>query len=267
MKYFIILIFFIFSKQAFSNNSEIFYMNYLNNCSDGLSYAIPYKPDDNDFSTIMFVGKNLDTNCLQDKYVSHHQNNQLLDMYDNQPIDVEEVILRKKTEHNTQTITSLDKYVCIESCRIIDDYILTEQDTFYYITDSLGYAGFDSKFISQEKILIKTYHSTHSRNVVFDTVQFNYEYFGQGDIEFNTETYTKSFIKSYANYEDKDGEWQLNGAFWWNAKFNYEHEIVELINMKGEYSKCWKKDYFKLIHKIIYEQMIAEGIEEFCVNR
>ena len=60
MKYLIIFLLLISSKHAFSNNSEIFYMNYLNDCSDSLSYAIPYKPDDKNFSTVVFVGRNLD---------------------------------------------------------------------------------------------------------------------------------------------------------------------------------------------------------------
>ena len=71
--------------------------------------------------------------------------------------------------------------------------------------------------------------STHIKNIVFDIATKDFLYLYDGILEFHDDYYIASHSKSY---------FYGGGAFWYSAKRDYQNNILELIDLKTNFSNC-----------------------------
>ena len=271
LKYLALKIIFLFiglNLNAHDKPSNSHYLEYINVCSNELDFVVPFVPVTKKFSLDIFIGKKINKECLVEKFSKYHLSHQLKTWTD-EIIKIKEITTSNNIEDNVFSITSLDKFICVESCKITSDYILEDDEYFYYISDGSTDYGIEAKFINENNIWIKRNNSTHTGNVLFNTKKLAYEDFGSGKIVFLEDFYGKYFMKRYTSWTDDNTEIQSDGPFWWSAIYDYEHNLVELINYDEEDGKeCLKRDYFeKWNSNDIFIHMILKDIDEFCVFR
>ena len=88
---------------------------------------------------------------------------------------------------------------------------------------------YSSLYVLDNKIHIQLLESTHIKNIVFDITTKDFLYLYDGILEFHDDYYIASHSKSY---------FYGGGAFWYSAKRDYQNNILELIDLKTNFSNC-----------------------------
>ena len=155
-------------------------------------------------------------------------------------------------------IKSLDNIVCVEGCKLIDDYIYFYKNNYLYFYNNTHSYGYDINILERNNnqiiksnkwdlnnphsILISQSTGTYTDNtlVKFDKIinASNNDIVSglslmDGKLEFYNNYYVAKGKKSYLS---TDG-----GAFWFNAIFNYKNQYIELLNTGSD---CYEVDEF-----------------------
>ncbi|MEC7885982.1 MAG: hypothetical protein VX544_04280, partial [Pseudomonadota bacterium] len=201
---------------------------------------------DQDARVDMFVGNQLDPNCLQQQFSDYRKNATHFKIYtrDNfpwgkftgerderrvYPDDYDENISFSKDESYI-SILAPDKVACGEICEFTYDHLIFFEDTFIYLTDSYGEYSYITE-IDKDSIQYAMAMGTHHRHYRYNvkdilnaqgTIDAMYLY---GDFQTQKEDYyITSWEKTY---------WDRGGALWISTKRNYQNEILELLDGNG----------------------------------
>ena len=98
--------------------------------------------------------------------------------------------------------------------------------------------------------------STHQKNILFDTKTSEYLHLYDGKLQFYDQYYISSYSKAYF-----DG----GGAFWYSAKWDYENNLLELLDIKSDFASCEDIKHFKGNTKI-YQYMIRKNNLKNCME-
>ena len=260
MKKLLILIIFIsFSSSANSDKFQSAYQNYLNTCATDVSSYSNY-PNSSEHPTLIFVGENLSTDCLVEQFANHHKNSKIPDLHDSDKfLEVDKIEFVEKD--NYSTITSLYDFTCGEACRIGKNILIENENKFYLIVSFNSDAGYEANLVNKNIIHIKENLHTRTNNTLFNIESKGFNNIGSGNVEFIKNGYLKKGIKSYAF---QDGEPQ--GAFWFDAKYSFNSDLIELIDFEGKDKQCLPKAFFKS-NEIILKNLEKLKKESLCVMK
>lgn len=281
----IISLFFSFAVFANEDSKKRTYLNILNSCSDGnVSYfKIPIIESVLYEEKYIFSGHKLDPQCLKDKIFNFHRNNAYRKQSGIPPTPaVGEHNLRTRYVRNIQfnylriesisekekkyaEITSLYNYKCSNECSIdidkiffkYDKYGKHANDQFFYIHGNHNDLISDAVFleINPDALLVRHKINTGIFYYLLDMDSHSFTEMNNEGIE---------FLKNFYFVIGKENKFNSNELFWFDAKYSYNGEILELINSKGFNSYCYKSNAFEHI-KEIYDKMSKNKMKEFCV--
>ena len=198
----------------------------LNKCSKGKidSYFF-HKEKDPDYWLGIYTSSNLDLECLREQF-QNKITNYPVNFLNNPRIKVSHDLSYYKSY-----ITNFNRVVCGERCYLDEDSILFVDDNYWYIYDLYNSYGHKANFIKtlDNKIHIQLLESTHIKNIVFDINTKDFLYLYDGILEFHDDYYIATHSKSY---------FYGGGAFWYSAKRDYQNNILELIDLKTNFSNC-----------------------------
>lgn len=233
------------------------YYNYLNDCAKNIR-SHSFFPYSQDSPTTVYEGNNLSTECLINKFREHHLKNKIKDI-NNRYVNVGKVEITNKEKY--LTITSLFDFVCGENCRMGENILINDKDKFYLIVSFNSDAGYEANLLKENIIHIQEHMFNKTNNTLFNTNTKYFNEIGSGDITFIKNGYLKKGVKSYL-FKDEEPQ----GAFWFDAKYLFNNELIELIDYEGEYKECLTKDFFQS-NKEIIQLMEQTNKDLFCVMR
>ena len=277
----IISLFFSFAIFANEDSKKRTYLNFLNSCSEGnvTYYKIPIIENALYEERYIFNGYKLDLKCLKDKIFSFHRNNTYRKQSGIPPTtsvgehnlksrfvrDIEFYYLGNDLEREEKKyaqITSLYNYKCSIVCSIDIDKIFFKYDKygneqFFYIYGNYNDLVNDGIFleINPDILLIRHKINTGTFYYLLDTTSNSFTDINNGGIE---------FLENFYFVIGKENKFNSNELFWFDAKYSYNGEILELINSKGLNSYCYEINVFEHI-KEIYDKMLKSKMKEFCV--
>lgn len=248
-----------FYSFADSKKYEITYLNYLNKCAMDVTYS-SHHPYSDKYPTLVFTGKDLSTDCLVEQFALHHKKSKIPDPTNvNNFLEVSNIEFVKKDNHST--ITSLYDFTCGENCKIGQNILIENKNKFYLIVSFNSDAGYEGNFVNKNMIHIKEKMHTRTHNTLFNVKTHDFNNIGSGDVEFTMNGYLKKGIKSYAF---QDGEPQ--GAFWFNARYSFDNNLLEIIDYEGEDQQCLPMKFFKS-NEIIINNLKQFNKESLCVMK
>ena len=226
----------------------------LNKCSKGKidSYFF-HKEKDPDYLLGIYNGTNLDLECLREQFqnkITNYPVNFLSDP-------------RIKVSHDLSYyksyITNFNRVVCGKRCNLDKDSILFVGDNYWYIYDLYNSYGHKANFIDtlENKIHIELFESTHTKNIVFDTITKNFLYLYDGILEFHDDYYVARNSKNY---------FVGGGAFWYSAIRDYENNIVGLIDFKVNFTTCEEVNLYALTNQLYDFILEANNLQNCRIN-
>ena len=269
----IIIISLFFSFEVFANEDlkKIKYLDFLNLCSDGnVNYnKISIVKDILHQERYIFDGYNLDIECLKDKFIRFHRNNTYRKQLGIPPLpavgedDLISYYVREiqfeylGNEKKYSRITSLYNYRCFQACSIDFDKIFFKNNQFFYIYGNINDLSNESVFleINPDALLVRFEIDIGTFYYLLDTVSGIVTDINNAGIE---------FLEDFYFAIGKEKKFNSNETFWFDAKYSYDGEILELINSKGLNSYCFESDAFKHIQEI-YDKMLKNKMNKFCV--
>lgn len=258
-KLLILIIFISFSSSAKSDNYHATYQNYLDKCAANVTSSSHY-PHSSEHPTLIFEGENLSTDCLVEQFANHHKNSKITQL--NDPDKFLEVDKTEFVERdNYSTITSLYDFTCGETCRIGKNILIENENKFYLIVSFNSDAGYEANLVNKNIIHIKENMHTRTNNTLFNIESKTFNNIGSGNVEFSKNGYLKKGIKSYAF---QDGEPQ--GAFWFDAKYSFNNDLIELLDFDGKDKQCLPKAFFES-NEIILKNLEKLKKESLCVMK
>ena len=258
-KLFLLILLVSFNSFADSKKFESTYLNYLNECAMDVTHS-SHHPHSDEYPTLVFTGKDLSTDCLVEQFTLHHKNTKIPDPNNsNKFLEVNNVELIKKG--NYSTITSLYDFTCGEVCKIGENILIENENQFFLIVSLNSDAGYEANFVNKNMIHIKEKMHTRTNNTLFNIVTRDFTDIGSGDVEFTKDGYLKKGIKSYAF---QDGEPQ--GAFWFDARYSFDNNLIELIDYEGKDKQCLPMKFFES-NEIFVDNLKQLNKESLCVMK
>ena len=145
---------------------------------------------------------------------------------------------------------------CGDRCSFSKEEILKINNKFYYMHH--GHGGFNNSVRVQKQNLVKFSIQlvTHKRNFFFNVNKGIFGYLPDGDVKLYNSYYEVFMQKSY---------FKGGGAFWYNAKRNYQGKLLELLpqqtNQSNSLSYCVSRER---LNDELKNFLIKLNKEEFC---
>ena len=202
---------------------------------------------------LLVKGQDLDLMCLQKEYSDH------LKLYPRDDIKDPKIEILDQ-EENKILITTFARDICVEGCKLSNDTIFFDDNSYLYFYDLYNAVPLDVNYLkdNRDKFLLEFGSWTHTKNVVFNTSTNNFIYLYDGKLELSEDFYIAQWSKGYLPNQ--------GGAYWYNAKRDYENNILELFDMKSDNIKCLSADKFYPDGEIS-NFMMKNNIPTFCVAR
>ena len=226
--------------------------DYLQYCSGSKIETEIFKTEYLNF-VLLVKGQDLDLTCLQKEYSDH------VKLYPMDGIKDPKIEILDKEENKT-LITTFARDICVEGCKLSNDTIFFDDNSYLYFYDLYNAIPLDVNYLenNKDKFLLEFGSFTHTKNLIFTISTNTFIYVYDGELEFAEEYYISKWSKSYFPNQ--------GGAFWYNAKRDYENNILELFDMKSDYTECASADKFYPDGQIS-NFMIKNNIPTFCVAR
>ena len=201
---------------------------------------------------LLVKGQDLDLTCLQKEYSDH------VKLYPIDDIKDPKIEILDQEEENKILITTFVRDICVEGCKLSNHTIFFDDNSYLYFYDLYNAAPLDVNYLkdNKDKFLLEFFSWTHTKNVIFNTSTNNFLYLYDGKLEFTEDYYIAKWSKGYLPNQ--------GGAYWYNAKRDYENNILELFDMKSDYTECLSADEFYQDGEIS-NFMIKNNISTFCV--
>jgi len=258
-KLFLLILFVSFYSFADSKKYEITYLDYLNKCAMDVTHS-SHHPYSDEHPTLVFTGKDLSADCLVEQFTLHHKNTKIPDLNNpNKFLKVNNI--KFETKSNYSTITSLYDFTCGENCKIGKNILIENEHKFFLIVSFNSDAGYEANFVNKNMIHIKEKMHTRTNNTLFNIETKYFTDIGSGNVEFTKNDYLKKGIKSYAF---QDGEPQ--GAFWFDARYTFDNNLIELIDYEGKDKQCLPMKFFES-NEIIVNNLKQLNKESLCVMK
>ena len=227
--------------------------DYLQSCSSSQIETEIFKTEYLNF-VLLVKGQDLDLTCLQEKYSDH------VKLYPMDDIIDPKIEILDQEEENKTLITTFVRDICVEGCKLSNDTIFFDDNSYLYFYDLYNAVPLEVNYLrdNKDKFLLEFGSWTHTKNVVFNTSTNNFIYLYDGDLELSEDYYITQWSKGYLPNQ--------GGAYWYNAKRDYENNILELFDMKSDNIKCLSADKFYPDGEIS-NFMIKNNIPTFCVAR
>ena len=225
--------------------------DYLQSCSSSQIETEIFKTEYLNF-VLLVKGQDLDLTCLQKKYSDH------VKLYPMDDIKDPKIEILDQEEESKTLITTFVRDICVEGCKLTNDTIFFDDNSYLYFYDLYNAAPLDVNYLkdNKDKFLLEFFSWTHTKNVVFNASTNNFIYLYDGKLELTEDYYIAKWSKGYLPNQ--------GGAYWYNAKRDYENNILELFDMKTEYTKCLSADEFYQDGEIS-NFMIKNNIPAFCI--
>jgi hypothetical protein len=142
---------------------------------------------------------------------------------------------------------------CGDRCEFGNEEILKVNNKFYYMHH--GHGGFNNFVKLQKKQLAKfsIQLTTHKRNFFFNIKKGIFSYLPDGDVKLYNSYYEVYWQKSY---------FKGGGAFWYNARRDYEGNLLEILpRQPNQDFVCVNRDR---LSDEIKKFLIKSNKEEFC---
>ena len=258
-KLLILILFVSFYSLADSKKYQMTYQNYLSKCATDVTNSL-HHPYSDKYPTLVFTGKDLSIDCLIDQFTLHHQNTKIPDLNNpNKFLKVNNIEFETNSDYST--ITSLYDFTCGENCKIGQNILIENKHKFFLIVSFNSDAGYEANFVNKNMIHIKEKMHTRTVNTLFNIKTNYFNNIGSGDVEFTKDGYLKKGIKSYAF---QDGEPQ--GAFWFDARYSFDNNLIELIDYEGKDKQCLPMKFFES-NEIIINNLKQLNKESLCVMK
>ena len=224
--------------------------DYLQYCSGSKIETEIFKTEYLNF-VLLVKGQDLDLTCLQKEYSDH------VKLYPMDGIKDPKIEILDKEENKT-LITTFARDICVEGCKLSNDTIFFDDNSYLYFYDLYNAVPLDVNYLkdNRDKFLLEFGSWTHTKNVVFNTSTNNFIYLYDGKLELSEDFYIAQWSKGYLPNQ--------GGAYWYNAKRDYENNILELFDMKSDNIKCLSADKFYPDGEIS-NFMIKNNIPAFCI--
>jgi len=219
------------------------------NIDDILSCFVEFESNFREFN----VGDKIDLQVIRD----NKSKNIVLEIFPIKDSFIAALGWSENFNNSIPKIKSLENIICVEGCKLIDDYIYFYKNNYLYFYNNTHSYGYDinilernnNKIVKSNKwdlnnphsILISQSTGTYTDNtlVEFDKIInadnniVNGLSLMDGKLEFYNNYYITKGKKSYLSTG--------GGAFWFDAIFNYKNEYIELLNTGSD---CYKVDEF-----------------------
>ena len=203
---------------------------------------------------LLVKGQDLDLMCLQKEYSDH------LKLYPRDDFKDLKIEILDQEEENKILITTFARDICVEGCKLSNDTIFFDDNSYLYFYDLYNAVPLDVNYLknNRDKFLLEFGSWTHTKNVVFNTSTNNFIYLYDGKLELSEDYYIAQWSKGYFPNQ--------GGAYWYNAKRDYKNNIIELFDMKSDNTECVSADKFYPDGEIS-NFMMKNNIPTFCVAR
>jgi hypothetical protein len=150
------------------------YADYLTTCS---KYGRSYDFNKTGLTEVeVFTGKNLDVDCLVQKFEKHHKTYPVKSYNTDKPLVPQKIIINKETSKSLTKNLSYEKYEmssfvdqkCGESCVYTSEALIIYKDKYWYVK-GMNSKGLKAEMHSNDQLLITNMMSTHTRKYTFDT--------------------------------------------------------------------------------------------------
>ena len=219
------------------------------NIDDILSCFVEFESNFREFN----VGDKIDLQVIRD----NKSKNIVLEIFPIKDSFIAALGWSENFNNSIPKIKSLENIVCVEGCKLIDDYIYFYKNNYLYFYNNTHSYGYDINILERNNnqiiksnkwnlnnphsILISQSTGTYTDNtlVEFDKIInadnniVNGLSLMDGKLEFHDSYYIAKGKKSYLSTG--------GGAFWFDAIFNYKNEYIELLNTGSD---CYKVDEF-----------------------
>lgn len=227
--------------------------DYLQSCSSSQIETKNFKTEYLNFVHLI-KGQDLDLTCLQKKYSDH------VKLYPTDNIKDPKIEILNQEEENKTLITTFVRDICIEVCKLSNDTIFFDNNSYLYFYDLYNAVPLEVNYLTdnKDKFLLEFGSWTHTKNIVFNTSTNNFIFLYDGKLELSEDYYIAKWSKGYLPNQ--------GGAYFYNAKRDYENNILELFDMQSDNIKCLSADKF-YPDGDISNFMIKNNIPTFCVAR
>ena len=219
------------------------------NIDDILSCFVEFESNFREFN----VGDKIDLQVIRD----NKSKNIVLEIFPIKDSFIAALGWSENFNNSIPKIKSLENIICVEGCKLIDDYIYFYKNNYLYFYNNTHSYGYDINILERNNnqiiksnkwnlnnphsILISQSTGTYTDNtlVEFDKIInadnniVNGLSLMDGKLEFHDSYYIAKGKKSYLSTG--------GGAFWFDAIFNYKNEYIELLNTGSD---CYKVDEF-----------------------
>ena len=213
-----------------------------------------FKSDKNpDYWLAIYTGSNLNLECLQEKL-----QNKLIN-YPKMFVQNGKINISHDLSYYKSYITNFERTVCVEECYLDEDTIIFDGNKYWYIYDLYNGYGHRANFTKtiENKIHIELFESTHTKNFLFDTKNSEFLHLYDGRLQFYNQYYISAYSKAYF-----DG----GGAYWYSAKWDYDNNLLELLDIKSDFTSCEEIKHFKGNTKIYQYMMIKNNLKKCAEN-
>ena len=167
-----LLLSFLFLTPTISNDDVVdqsaIYAEYLGACS---KYKRSYDFTPSSITEVeVFVGENLDINCLSKKFEKHHKTFPVESYLSDKLLSPQKIIQNKETLKSISKNISYEKYEmssivdqkCGENCLYTSEALIIYKNKYWYIKGSND-RGLKAEMVSDNDLLITNLMSTHRR--------------------------------------------------------------------------------------------------------
>lgn len=256
----------LFPHDAMSKNSTFnMNLNRFLSCTDKNIELIKYQ--NSKYQNYIFILEDLKLDCLQkqnleiSKSIKTHPNSGMFEgkIY-NEKYTIN-LINSEEDDFIYELISLQNPFAyfarCGDRCSFGNEEILKINNKFYYMHH--GHGGFDNFVRVQKQNLVKfsIQLTTHKRNFFFNINKGVFGYLPDGDVTLYNSYYEVFWQKSY---------FKGGGAFWYNAKRNYQGKLLELLPKQPNQSNqilsyCVSRDR---LNDELKNFLVKLNKEEFC---
>ena len=154
---------------------------------------------------------------------------------------------------NIASVASPFHLTCIEDCKHTQENLVRLGDRYYFLMSESD-AGIDAELINKNIIWFKVHTFTRQNNFVFNIAKEELALFPSGKLKFFEDYVLVMESKSY--FKD------MNGAFWYDSKVNFEGDFLSFSDVEG--GSCFDKDIF---NDTIQQQLTLSEKNSLCVTR
>ena len=213
--------------------------------------------------SLIAVSKELNEKCFENinRQMAHHNEDILKSRYEllANPEYSHELDFNSKVSNYSNKVFTIASVAspfhltCMEDCKYTNEDLIRLGDKYYFLM-SENDAGIKAELINENIIWFKVHMFSRQNNFVFNISEEELVSFPSGKLKFFENYVLVRGSKSY--FKD------MNGAFWYDQKINFEGDFLTLLDANDGF--CFDKDAF---NNTIQEMLTLSEKTSLCVLR